>query len=168
MRRCPCSRSPLNIGKPSHSISSSTERELLGSPLFPWIFRWDEEAIRLQYWRDLVAVEEQRREETRAGGSRNCFSHYSNFCVLQSESGGNLVSTFTFCRSLIKVKFYTDQFRPALGSCGCSIVDCRLSPWSKTWKLPYFRPFQPDNQILSALPALCWPSNAFYWPNTTK
>ena len=123
VRRCPCSRNPLNIGKPSHSISSSTERELLGSPLFPWIFRWDEEAIRLQYWRDLLAVEEQRREETRAGGSRNCFSHYSNFCVLQSESGGNLVSTFTFCRSLIKVKFPTDQFRPALGSC-CRLIDC--------------------------------------------
>ena len=52
--------------------------------------------MRLQYWRDLGAVEEQRREETRAGGSRNCFSHDSNFCVLQSESGGNLVSTFTF------------------------------------------------------------------------
>ena len=31
-----------------------------------------------------------------------------------------------YCRSLIKVKFSTDQFRPALGSGGCrlSIVDC--------------------------------------------
>ena len=87
-----------------------------------------------------MAVEEQRREETRAGGSRNCFSHYSNFCVLQSESGGNLVSTFTFCRSLIKVKFPTDQFRPALGSCCCS-VDCHHA--QKTSKLPYFRLFRP-------------------------
>ena len=34
-----------------------------------------------------------------------------------------------FCRSLIKVKFSTDQFRPALGS-GC----CRLSPCSKNLK----------------------------------
>ena len=44
----------------------------------------------------------------------------------------------------------------------------RLSPCSKTWKLPYFRPFQPDTQILSALTALYWPSTAFYWPSTTK
>ena len=44
----------------------------------------------------------------------------------------------------------------------------RLSPCSKTWKLPYFRPFQPDIQILSALNALYWPSTAFYWPSTTK
>ena len=43
-----------------------------------------------------------------------------------------------------------------------------LSPCSKTWKLPYFRPFQPDTQILSALTALYWPSTAFYWPSTTK
>ena len=28
------------------------------------------------------------------------------------------------CRSLIKVKFFTDQVRPALGSVGCSIVFC--------------------------------------------
>ena len=47
-------------------------------------------------------------------------------------------------------------------------VDCRLSPCSKTWKLAYFRPFQPDTQILSALTALYWPSSAFYWPSTTK
>ena len=35
-------------------------------------------------------------------------------------------------------------------------------------KLPYFRPFQPDIQILSALAALYWPSTSFYWPSTTK
>ena len=45
---------------------------------------------------------------------------------------------------------------------------CCLSPCSKTWKLPYFRPFQPDIQILSALAALYWPSTAFYWLSTTK
>ena len=43
-----------------------------------------------------------------------------------------------------------------------------LWPCSKTSKLPYFRLFRPDTQILSALTALYWPSTAFYWPNTTK
>ena len=130
---------------PPSSLSTTTsfpseEVPLLRSPLHINLHKQNEEATRLQYWRDLGAVEEQRREETRAGGSRNCFSHYSNFCVLQSESGGNLVSTFTFCRSLIKVKFPTDQFRPALGSCCCS-VDCHHA--QKTSKLPYFRLFRP-------------------------
>ena len=45
------------------------------------------------------------------------------------------------CRSLIKVKFSIDQFRPALGSCCCS-VDCHHA--QKTSKLP---------QILSTLTA---------------
>ena len=76
---------------------------------------------------------------------------------------------YKFCRSLIKVKFSTDQFRPALGSCGCSIVglmDCDHA--QKTSKLPYFRLLRPDTQLLSALTALYWPSTAFYWPSTTK
>ena len=38
----------------------------------------------------------------------------------------------------------------------------------KTSKLPYFRLFRPDTQILSALTALYWPSTAIYWPSTTK
>ena len=39
--------------------------------------------FRLQYWRDLGAwaVEEQRQEETRTGGPRNCFSNDCNFCA---------------------------------------------------------------------------------------
>ena len=42
-------------------------------------------------------------------------------------------------RSLIKVKFSTDQFRPALGS-GCRLsIDCYHA--QKTSKLPYFRLF---------------------------
>ena len=40
----------------------------------------------------------------------------------------------------MKVKFPTDQFRPALGSCCCS-VDCHHA--QKTSKLPYFRLFGP-------------------------
>ena len=43
-----------------------------------------------------------------------------------------------------------------------------MSACSKTSKLSYFRLFQPDTQILSALTALYWPSAAFYWPSTTK
>ena len=43
-----------------------------------------------------------------------------------------------------------------------------LPPCSKTWKLPYFRCFQPDTQILSALTALYWPSTASHWLSTTK
>ena len=46
------------------------------------------------------------------------------------------------------------------------IVDCHHA--RKTSKLPYFRLFRPDTQILSALTALYWPSIAFYWPSTTK
>ena len=76
----------------------SEEVPLLRSPLHIDLHKQNEEATRLQYWRDLGAVEEQRREEIRTGGSRNCFPHDCNFCVLQgkSKSGGNLVSTFTF------------------------------------------------------------------------
>ena len=46
------------------------------------------------------------------------------------------------------------------------LFDCDHA--QKTSKLPYFRLFRPDTQILSALTALYWPSNAFYWPSTTK
>ena len=49
------------------------------------------------------------------------------------------------CKSLIKVKFSTDQFRHALGS-GCRLIDCDHA--QKTSKLPYFRLFRPDTQIL--------------------
>ena len=47
-----------------------------------------------------------------------------------------------YCRSLIKVKFSTDQFRPALGSCGCrlSVVDW-LWPCSKNLKTALFQTF---------------------------
>ena len=38
----------------------------------------------------------------------------------------------------------------------------------KPSKLPYFRLFRPDTQILSGFSALYWPSTAFYWPSTTK
>ena len=71
---------------------------------------------------------------------------------------------FWYCRSLIKVKFPTDQFRPALGSC-CRLI---VNHAQKTSKLPYFRLFRPDNQILSALTVLHWPCMAFYWPSITK
>ena len=69
-----------------------------------------------------------------------------------------------YCRILIRSNFLLiksdcTQIRRLFG---------RLSPCSKTWKLPFFRPFQPDTQILSALAALYWPSTAFYWPSTTK
>ena len=46
------------------------------------------------------------------------------------------------------------------------LIDCHHA--QKTSKLPYFRLFRPDTQILSALTALYWPSTAFYWPSTTK
>ena len=45
----------------------------------------------------------------------------------------------TYCRSLKKVKFPTDQFRPALGS-GCRLI---VNHAQKTSKLPYFRLFRP-------------------------
>ena len=69
------------------------------------------------------------------------------------------------CSSLKKVKFPTDQVRPALGSCCRLIV---VNHAQKTSKLPFFRLFRPDTQILSALTALYWPSTPFYWPSTTK
>ena len=89
VRRCPCSRSPLNIRELRNQVIvyPRQERELLGSPLFPWILGWDEEAIRPQYWRDLGAVEEQRREETRAGGSRNCFPIVVTFVCFKVKVG---------------------------------------------------------------------------------
>ena len=55
---------------------------------------------------------------------------------------------------------FTDQVRPALGSVGWSVgrvsqlVVTILKKPQKTSKLPYYRPFRPDTQILSALTAL--------------
>ena len=63
-------------------------------------------------------------------------------------SPGALEYCMSNCRSLMKVKFPTDQFRLALGSCHC-LMDCHHA--QKTSKLPYFRLFQPDPQILSTL-----------------
>ena len=63
-----------------------------------------------------------------------------------------------YCRSLTKVKFSTDKVRPALGSCCRLIV---VNHAQKTSKLPYFRLFRPDNQILSALTALYRPGTPF-------
>ena len=80
-------------------------------------------------------------------------------------SPGALEYCMSNCRSLMKVKFPTDQFRLALGSCHC-LMDCHHA--QKTSKLPYFRLFRPDTQILSGFSALYWPSTAFYWPSTTK
>ena len=51
------------------------------------------------------------------------------------------------------------------------LFDSRLSPCSKTWKLPYFRPFQPDTQILSTLTAftdLVQPSTDPVPPSTNQ
>ena len=62
-----------------------------------------------------------------------------------------VISSVHYCRSLTKVKFSTDKVRPALGSCCRLIV---VNHAQKTSKLPYFRLFRPNNQILSALTAL--------------
>ena len=48
----------------------------------------------------------------------------------------NAGDSFCNCRSLIKVKFSTDQFRPALGSRGCRLWLC-----SKTLKTALFQTF---------------------------
>ena len=87
----------------------------------------------------------------------------TQFAFLAGPSIKDL-ENWIYCRSLIKVKFFTDRFRPALGSGGW-LIDCHHA--QKTSKLPCFRLF-PDTQILSALTALYWPSTAFYWPSTTK
>ena len=80
-----------------------------------------------------------------------CVSFQQFVQFLSSSSRSYSFSSFS--RSLIKVKFSTDQFRPALGSCGCRlIVDCHHA--QKTYKLPYFRLFRPDTQILSVPTAL--------------
>ena len=89
--------------------------------------------------------------------------YYIRFC---QERSGNILRKISVCRSLIKLKFSTDQVRPALGSVGCWLIGCDHP--QKTSKLPYYRLFRPDIQILSALTALYWPSTAFYWPSTTK
>ena len=51
------------------------------------------------------------------------------------------------CRSLIKVKFLTNQVRRALGSGGCLLFDCHLTKLINL-KTALFRLFQPDAQIL--------------------
>ena len=67
-----------------------------------------------------------------------------NICELLQKSG--------------KGQIIIDQVRPPLGSVS----------WLVDWlwlcsKLPYFRLFQHDTQILSALAALYWPSTTKYW-----
>ena len=66
------------------------------------------------------------------------------FAALRFRSGrpNNYWSSqlIPYCRSLIKVKFPTDQIRPALGSC-CRLIVVNHS--QKTSKLPYFRLFRP-------------------------
>ena len=75
-----------------------------------------------------------------------------------------------YCRSLTKVKFYTDQVRPALGS-GSWLIDGwmdGLLTMLKNLKTALFQTFSTWHRILSAFTALYWPSTAFYWPSTTK
>ena len=60
-------------------------------------------------------------------------------CVWPCHSLTYKLTEKTFCRSLIKVKFSTDQFRSALGS-GCCLID-RLSPCSKNLKIALFQTF---------------------------
>ena len=50
-----------------------------------------------------------------------------------------------------KCQFFYWSSQTALGSGGCSLFDCRLSPCSKTWKRPYFRLFQPDTEYFLPL-----------------
>ena len=56
------------------------------------------------------------------------------------------------CSSLTKVNIFADQVRRVLGSVVYLFV--WLSYAMKNSKLPYFRLFRPDTQILSALTAL--------------
>ena len=57
---------------------------------------------------------------------------YPNSCQLGNLTNfpvlGKLRRKKNNCRSLVKVKFSTDQFRPALGSGGCSIVTMLKKP----------------------------------------
>ena len=64
-------------------------------------------------------------------GCRLALSIYSNASSFSESFSSSLLSFFSgSCRSLIKVNFFTDQIRPALGSCGCSVG--WLLPFSKT------------------------------------
>ena len=73
-----------------------------------------------------------------------------------------MVAQAVFCRSLIKVKFFIDQVRPALGSVGW------LSPCSKSLKIALFQTFSSWHPNTFYPTALYWPGTAFYWPSTTK
>ena len=64
-------------------------------------------------------------------GCRLALSIYSNASSFSKSFSSSLLSLFSgSCRSLKKVKFFTGQVRPALGSGGCLVV--WLSPCSKT------------------------------------
>ena len=73
-----------------------------------------------------------------------------------------MVAQAFFCRSWIKVKFFIDQVRPALGSVGW------LSPCSKSLKIALFQTFSSWHLNTFYPTALYWPGTAFYWPSTTK
>ena len=73
-----------------------------------------------------------------------------------------MVAQAVFCRSLIKVKFFIDQVRPALGSVGW------LSPCSKSLKIALFQTFSSWHPNTFYPTALYWPGTAFYWLSTTK
>ena len=56
-------------------------------------------------------------------GCRLALSIYSNASSFSESFSSSLLSFFSgSCRSLTKIKLFTDQVRPALGSGGCSVV----------------------------------------------
>ena len=81
---------------------------------------------------------------------------------------------YKFCRSLIKVKFSTDQIRPALGSCGWSIVtmlkkpqNCPISDFFNLTP-KYFLPLLPYTDLVPPSTDPVPPSTNQYRPILTQ
>ena len=120
----------------------------------------------------------------RDGAGRDCGSEGRGFSAsllilchrngLMSNQFKNITQVWIFlfhhkilycCRSLTKVKFFTDQVRPALGSDSWLVGG--LLTMLKNMKTALFQTFSTWHRLLSALTALHWPSTIFYWPSTT-
>ena len=88
-------------------------------------------------------------------GCRLALSIYSNESSFSKSFSSSLLSLFSgSCRSLKKVKFFTDQVRPALGSVGCSFgFDCALDHYELSEN--------PSNNphVLMGIP---WSTKPFY------
>ena len=143
---CKISKSQYNtdhqISRSQHFVDQdiSRSRYFLGQRRLKALFRlrvetkW-KKSLENNYWKYILAV-----MYTLIASQKNEISFQKLWWYINK--------TNEFCRSLTKVKFSTDQVRPALGSGGC-----RWLTMLKNLKTALFQTFSTWHRILSAFTA---------------